>query len=81
MPKLEVLPTKRPLKYAGKYHNPGEEIDCSNKDARLLVALGYATYAKPPEQKAMQAESGDKKPKSKKAKQAYKTRDMKAEQE
>lgn len=79
MPTIQVLPTKRRLKYAGKYHKVGDNITCGDRDARLLVALGHATYAKPPEQKAMESESSGKK--GKKRKQAYKTRDMQADQE
>lgn len=87
---IEVLPHRRPLKYAGKYRKPGDSISCSRKDARLLVALGHATYAKPePESVQMdmvpeqteKTEKTERKPKRKKRKGEYKTRDMQAEQE
>lgn len=81
---IEVLLHRRPLKYAGKYRKPGDSISCSRKDARLLVALGHATYAKPEPDSVkvdIVPEQTEQKPKRKKRKGEYKTRDMQAEQE
>lgn len=85
MPNIEILPTKKKLKYAGKYHTAGEQVNCPTQHARLLVAMGHAKYCSEEQPTTEQpfVQQGQPKQKKSKGKKSgnYQTRDMKADQE
>lgn len=61
------------MRYAGKWLSPGDEFKPkSERDARILRAIGKATHGEAPE---VDDKAEDDKPK----KRAYRRKDMKAE--
>ena len=62
------------MRYAGQWLSPGDEFEPkSERDARILRAIGKATDA--PEAEAMETLADDDKP----TKRAYRRKDMRAE--
>lgn len=76
------LRAKTEFSYANRLLSPGDEFDASDRDARVLMAVGRAEAAPEHKTRALKAETADepKKAASKAGKRsgAYNRRDMKA---
>lgn len=76
MPKFTAI---KEFSYGGKLNKPGEEIDVSEKDVRILIAIGRIERSDKVDRSEKKVSSDTKKVSTKDTSSTYRRKDMRAE--